>query len=69
MCVCGGGGGGDKLHDYDSRPKSVCLCKRRTFRSYTKKKKKKKMFKKRRTEESHNELYQIPLASTATTFD
>ena len=46
MCVCVGGGG-DKLHDYDSRPKSVCLCKTEDFSQLRKKKRKKKNIQKK----------------------
>ena len=52
---------------------SVCLCKPADFlqlreKCPKKKSPKKKKKKKRRTEEAHNVLYQIPLASKATAF-
>ena len=68
MCLCVCVWSRYKLHDYDLRPKSVCLCKTEDFLQL-RKKKEKKMSKKRRTEECHNVLYQIPLASRATNFD
>ena len=44
LCVCVGVGvcvwRGYKLHDYDSRPKTVCLCKTEDFLQLRKKRKK-----------------------------